>query len=73
MLKVRYPQALAEAIVMQAVKDYKRAVRMLAIDPESKTYQNYHWENRKNEVLLFFRSEWYGIWCDIDPDRMIAY
>lgn len=69
-------QALAAAIVMQAVDDYRYADEYLKGLHVTKSES---WKNRyahsaahtKDEVVKFFRSQWYGVLCDIDPDRII--
>lgn len=61
--------ALAAAIVKQAVEDYRCADRYL-----EKKISNASWQTRyehtaeytKGEVVRFFKSQWYGILCDID-------
>ena len=47
---------LANAIVLQAVEDYRMA------DDE--------WERKKIE--RFFRSRWFGVLSDTDPDALIT-
>lgn len=69
-------QALAAAIVMQAVDDYRYADEYLKGQHATKSES---WKNRyahsaahtKDEVVKFFRSQWFGVICDIDPDRII--
>ena len=29
------------------------------------------YKKRKYEIVKFFRSEWYGVLCDIDPNRIL--
>ena len=63
--------ALAAAIVKQAVDDYKYADAYLKGEKDIKSVS---WANRyahnaevtKAEVVKFFKSQWYGILCDID-------
>ena len=59
-------QALANAIVIQAAKDYKSAVRTLRNHPESKAARA---EALKLEK--FFRSGWYKMLTDIDGEYLI--
>lgn len=49
---------LANAIVLQAVSDYRLA----------KKSRN---EHRINELLKFFRSQWFGVLTKIDPEYLI--
>lgn len=63
--------ALAAAIVKQAVDDYRYADAYLNGEKDIKSVS---WANRyahnaectKAEVVKFFKSQWYGILCDID-------
>lgn len=57
---------LANAIVLQAVKDYKAALHTLEDYPESSF--------AKHEIVVqekFFHSQWFGILTDLDPERLI--
>lgn len=59
-------QALANAIVIQAAKDYKSALRTLRNHPESRA--------ARSEALSlerFFRSGWYSMLTDIDGEYLI--
>ena len=58
---------LANAIIIQAVKDYRNALKTL------KRYPRY--EPAKKvvaEVEEFFRSEWYRTLTSVDADMLIA-
>lgn len=57
---------LANAIILQAVKDYRDANKKLA---RGKTNKNAEME--KNEVLRFFRSDWFGALTELDPEMLI--
>lgn len=57
---------LANAIVLQAVKDYRDALKKLKNYPNSNSMQH-----RKNEVERFFRSDWYSTLTSIDPEMLI--
>ena len=57
---------LANAIILQAVKDYRDANKKLA---RGKTNKNA--EADKNEVLRFFRSDWFGALTELDPEMLI--
>ena len=57
---------LAAAIILCAVKDYKRALIRLKRNPESRSAQN---AVRAGE--RFFYSSWYEILTDLDPDYLI--
>lgn len=63
--------ALAAGIVMQAVEDYREAEKKLKNVPPFEREGDrdryiIKYQKRKYEIVKFFRSEWYGILCDID-------
>lgn len=57
---------LANAIILQAVKDYRDAIKKL-----SRGRVNKDAEIKKQEILNFFRSEWFGVLTEIDPEMLI--
>ena len=57
---------LANAIILQAVKDYRDAIKKL-----SRGRVNKDAEIKKKEVLNFFRSDWFGVLTEIDPEMLI--
>lgn len=59
-------QALANAIVLQAVKDYRRALMALKRNPRNREAGT---EVRKIES--FFQSSWYSLLTDLDPDELV--
>lgn len=59
-------EGLANAIILQAVKDYRDACKKLA---RGKT--NHNAEAMKNECLRFFTSPWFGVLTEIDPEMLI--
>lgn len=68
--------ALAAAIVQQAVEDYRDANKKLKNIPEfaregDRRAYVYKLEKEKRDIVKFFRSEWYGVLCDINPDRIL--
>lgn len=60
-------QNLANAIILQAVKDYKKVLRRLARNP-----QNQDAQREKKHLERFFFSQWYGILTDLDPKLLIS-
>ena len=61
---------LATAIVTLAVKDYKKTLRSMWKNPASaKTRRRLM--DTKMEIEEFFHSGAYGMYCDIDPDKLI--
>ena len=58
---------LAKAIVLQAVKDYRKALRTLFLHPNNRSAQ---YERRRIEQ--FFRSGWFGALTSIDPEMLIV-
>lgn len=57
---------LANAIILQAVKDYKRALRTLKYNPR-------HYESMKikREVEQFFRSAWFADLTEADGEMIL--
>lgn len=60
-------QNLANAIVLQAVKDYKAVLRRLMRNPCNQDAQR-----EKKRLERFFFSQWYGVLTDLDPHRLIS-
>ena len=63
--------ALTAAIVRQAVDDWRDADKMMK---GMIRYSNTGITNpytTKAEIEHFLHSQWYGILCDIDPDRIL--
>ncbi len=58
-------EELADAIILAAVKDYRRALRALRRRPDST-----RWEKVKRECEKFFRSGWFTVLTDADPEKM---
>lgn len=59
-------QALIDAIIMQAVKDYRTALKALKRNPNNKAAMSL-----KKEVERFIRSTWFGQLMEIDPELFI--
>lgn len=57
---------LTNAIILQAVKDYRKALSRCVKHPEK---DSNHADKAKLE--LFFRSDWFGFLTDIDPETLI--
>ena len=60
-------QNLANAIILQAVKDYKKVLRRLARNP-----QNQDAQREKKRLERFFFSQGYGTPTDLDPKLLIS-
>ncbi len=58
------------AIVLQAVKDYIKAIRRMW-NPKLSRAKKREAILAKLELEEFFHSEWYDFLCDIDPDKVI--
>ena len=57
---------LANAIIVQAVKDYRAALRTLERNPKyTPALQD------KLEVERFFRSDWYGLLTSVDGESLL--
>lgn len=63
-------QDLATAIVLLAVRDYKRTLRAIWRNPESEAERRKLFE-QKAELEEFFYSDDYLMYCNIDPDKLI--
>ena len=61
-------RTLANAIIVQAAKDYRKALRQLRRNPRYETARN-----EKNDVERFFHSEWFHFLTDEDPDYRLEY
>ena len=59
-------EELANAIVLQAVKDYRKVLRTLSLYPHNRSAQ---YESRSIEK--FFRSDWFGVLTGIEPEMLI--
>ena len=59
-------ERLANAIVLQAVKDYRNALKRLKKHPHNETALY-----TKREVERFFRSDWYTSLTTVDPEMLI--
>ena len=60
-------QALANAIVELAVKDYKKALKQHYRFPDNKEFKA-----EVNSLEKFFRSGWYGMLTDLDGEYLIS-
>ena len=60
-------EALANGIIEQAVKDYRIALKALSRSPKNKAARA-----MKEEVEGFFRSDWFGVLTDINPEYLIS-
>jgi hypothetical protein len=59
-------EELANAIVLQAVKDYREALKMLVQHSYNKKARGV-----REDVERFFRSEWFSTLTEIDPEMLI--
>ena len=58
---------LANAIIIQAVDDYRKARKQLSINPE------YTYAMRTLvDVVTFFESNWFNQLTDVDPDYILS-
>ena len=56
----------ANAIILQAVKDYRRALKLLSKNPHSRTAMA-----AVNEMERFFHSDWYETLTSVDGEMLI--
>jgi hypothetical protein len=59
-------EALADAIILQAVRDYRSVLGSLKLRPENRMALY-----RKQEIENFFRSQWYQALTTIDGEMLI--
>ncbi len=57
---------LANAIILQAVKDFKPAYRRLRKHPNDKAAQN-----QVRELTKFFCSDWFAVLTDLDGPALL--
>jgi len=57
---------LANAIILQAVKDYRTTLNCLAMNPNNRSARY-----DKAEVERFFRSQWYSALTSVDGEMLI--
>lgn len=57
---------LANAIILQAVKDYRMALKSLKANPRNRTAMA-----DKEEIERFFRSEWFSVLTSVDGEMLI--
>ena len=57
---------LANAIILLAVKDYRRALKLLSKNPHSRSTMA-----AVNEMERFFRSDWYETLTSVDGEMLI--
>ena len=57
---------LANAIILQAVKDYRMALKILKANSRNRTAQA-----DKAEIERFFRSQWYSALTDVNGEMLI--
>jgi len=57
---------LANAIIVQAVKDYREALCRYNLHREKDTYRQ-----DKESIERFFRSGWFGVLTKLDPELLI--
>ena len=59
-------QDLANAIIVQAAKDYQAAFKKRTALPASK-----YWREKAAGLERFFRTDWYAMLTDIDPEYLM--
>lgn len=57
---------LANAIILQAVKDYRTALKCLKANPRNKSALE-----DKGEIERFFRSNWFSVLTSVDGGMLI--
>ena len=59
-------QNLANAIILQAVKDYREVLQRWDFRPNKKAYID-----EKKELERFFHSNWFSTLTNLDPEVLI--
>ena len=57
---------LANAIILQAVKDYRMALKSLKANPRNRTAMA-----DKDEIERFFRSDWFSVLTSVGGEMLI--
>lgn len=57
---------LANAIILQAVRDYRVALKCLKVNPRNKTALA-----DRDEIERFFRSDWFSVLTSVDGEMLI--
>ena len=57
---------LANAIILQAVKDYRMALKSLKANPRNRTAMA-----DKDEIERFFRPDWFSVLTSVDGEMLI--
>ena len=57
---------LANAIILQAVKYYRMALKSLKANPRNRTAMA-----DKDEIERFFRSDWFSVLTSVDGEMLI--
>lgn len=66
MSDIRNYEDLANAIVLQAVNDYRVALKCLKVNPRNRTAAA-----DKGEIERFFRSRWFTVLTSVDGEMLI--
>lgn len=66
MSDIRNHEDLANAIILQAVKDYRVALKCLKKNPGDRDAKA-----DRDAIERFFRSQWYQALTDVDGDKLI--
>lgn len=66
MSDITYYENLANAIILQAVKDYRMALKSLKANPRNRTAMA-----DKDEIERFFRSDWFSVLTSVDGEMLI--
>ena len=57
---------LANGIVLQAARDYRRTLRRQGLNPEKETVSEY-----QLSIEQFFRSDWFKTICNLDGEALM--
>jgi hypothetical protein len=66
-LRQEAAEELADAIILQAVEDYRVALHELALDPHDRQAQC-----ARRSIKKFFRSGWFESLTNLNPEALIT-
>lgn len=59
-------ETLANAVILQAAEDYRKALHTLSLYPHDRAARG-----EKQSIIRFFRSGWFKILTNLDPEMLI--
>lgn len=67
-------EELANAIILQAIKDYQNAKECLRFRPDSLDIDTKNKHNKTiKQVTIFINSDWFKVLTEVDPQLILSY